>query len=80
MLLRTWLTSRLAAMLEARDFEDRLFVQVFQRANLTIARSREAPLACVADAHQARELDVAPGCPWCACAVSATASPMCRFP
>ncbi len=64
MLLRTWLTSRLAAMLEARDFEDRLFVQVFQRANLTIARSREAPLACcVADAHQARELDVAPGVP-----------------
>jgi len=63
MLLRTWLTSRLAAMLEARDFEDRLFVQVFQRANLTIARSREAPLACVADAHQARELDVAPGTP-----------------
>lgn len=80
MLLRTWLTSRLAAMLEARDFEDRLFVQVFQRANLAIARSREAPLACVADAYQARELDVAQGCPWCACAVSATASPMCRFP
>ena len=63
MLLRTWLTSRLAAMLEARDFEDRLFVQVFQRANLTIARSREAPLACVADAHQAAQLDVAPGVP-----------------
>ncbi len=63
MLLRTWLTSRLAAMLEARDFEDRLFVQVFQRANLAIARSREAPLACVADAYQARELDVAQGVP-----------------
>jgi len=64
MLLRTWLTSRLAAMLEARDFEDRLFVQVFQRANLTIARSREAPLACR----------------WCVCAASATAWPMYRSP
>ena len=63
MLLRTWLTSRLAAMLEARDFEDRLFVQVFQRANLTIARSREAPLACVADAHQAAQLGVDAGVP-----------------
>ncbi|MEF9481451.1 GntR family transcriptional regulator [Ralstonia sp. 1B3] len=63
MLLRTWLTSRLAAMLEARDFEDRLFVQVFQRANLTIARSREAPLACVADAHQAAQLGVEAGVP-----------------
>ncbi|WP_397544803.1 UTRA domain-containing protein, partial [Roseovarius salis] len=41
----------------------RLFVQVFQRANLTIARSREAPLACVADAHQASQLDVAAGVP-----------------
>lgn len=63
MLLRTWLTSRLAAMLEARDFEDRLFVQVFQRANLTIACSREAPLACVADAHQAAQLGLEAGVP-----------------
>ncbi|ATG22158.1 GntR family transcriptional regulator [Ralstonia pickettii] len=63
MLLRTWLTSSLAAMLEARDFEDRLFVQVFQRANLTITRSREATLACLADAQQADALGVAAGAP-----------------